>query len=223
MLTSHKWRSLVFTWEIFHSKRYYFDYWVWKVISDLLPRFSGAKKPYHRQYIRTGFPTTGILVYSLRLISSLPRFRKRHLWCILRMKSFCISSEISLKFVSRGPIDNPVGSDNGLVPNRRHDIFWTYADTFHGRIYAALGGEELIVWPLPITPSKRPLLLTYSRIITWAPTVKLPRAECHRTPPMKNQHLFWQWFGTTKQELPLPDHILNQIYVVIWHHQFTMS
>ena len=36
-----------------------------------------------------------------------------------------------------------IGLDNGLAPNRRQAIFWTNADLIHGRIYAALGGDEL--------------------------------------------------------------------------------
>ena len=36
-----------------------------------------------------------------------------------------------------------IGSDNGLVPNRRQAIIWTNADPIHWRIYAALGGDEL--------------------------------------------------------------------------------
>ena len=35
-------------------------------------------------------------------------------------------------------------SDNGLVPNRRQAVFWTNADPFRWRIYAALGGGELM-------------------------------------------------------------------------------
>ena len=36
------------------------------------------------------------------------------------------------------------GSDNGLEPNRRQAIIWTNIDLIHRRIYAALGGDELI-------------------------------------------------------------------------------
>ena len=34
------------------------------------------------------------------------------------------------------------GLDNGLAPNRRQAIIWSYADLNHWRIYA-LGGDEL--------------------------------------------------------------------------------
>ena len=37
------------------------------------------------------------------------------------------------------------GSGNGLAPYRRQAIIWTSADPVHWRIYAALGGDELIV------------------------------------------------------------------------------
>ena len=36
-----------------------------------------------------------------------------------------------------------IGSDNGLAPPRRQAIIWTNADLDHGRIYAALGEDEL--------------------------------------------------------------------------------
>ena len=35
-------------------------------------------------------------------------------------------------------------SGNGLAPNRRQAIIWTNADSIHWRIYAALGGNEVI-------------------------------------------------------------------------------
>ena len=37
-----------------------------------------------------------------------------------------------------------IGLDNGLAPNRRQAIIWTNANPIHWRIYAALGGDELI-------------------------------------------------------------------------------
>ena len=37
-----------------------------------------------------------------------------------------------------------IGSDNGLIPSRRQAIIWTNADPVQCRIYAALGGDELI-------------------------------------------------------------------------------
>ena len=38
-----------------------------------------------------------------------------------------------------------IGLDNGLAPDMRQAIIWTIADTIYGRIYAALGGDELIL------------------------------------------------------------------------------
>ena len=35
-----------------------------------------------------------------------------------------------------------IGSDNGLVPNRRQAIIWTNANPIHWLIYAALGGDQ---------------------------------------------------------------------------------
>ena len=37
-----------------------------------------------------------------------------------------------------------IGSNNGLASNRRQAIIWTNADPVHWRIYAALGGDELM-------------------------------------------------------------------------------
>ena len=51
-------------------------------------------------------------------------------------EKFCISIQISLKFVPKDPIDN----NPALAPNRRQAIIWTIADRIHWRIYAALGG-----------------------------------------------------------------------------------
>ena len=45
-----------------------------------------------------------------------------------------------------------IGLDNGLAPNRRQAIIWTNAQPIHGRIYAALGGDELI-YPCNTNPA----------------------------------------------------------------------
>ena len=37
-----------------------------------------------------------------------------------------------------------IGSDNGLAPSRRQAIIWTNVDPVYRRIYAALGGGELM-------------------------------------------------------------------------------
>ena len=63
--------------------------------------------------------------------------------CISLNENFCILIKISLKFVSKGPIDN--NPDNGLAPRRRQAIIWTNAELIHWRIYGALGGDELII------------------------------------------------------------------------------
>ena len=61
----------------------------------------------------------------------------------------CILIKISLKFVPKGPTDyNPAlfFLDNGLVTNKRQTIIWTNAGPIYWRIYAALGGNELMHW-----------------------------------------------------------------------------
>ena len=48
--------------------------------------------------------------------------------CIFLNGNVWISIKISLKFVPMCPINNKyssIGSDNGLVPSRYQDIFWT--------------------------------------------------------------------------------------------------
>ena len=37
-----------------------------------------------------------------------------------------------------------IGLDNGLPPSRRQAIIWNNAYLIHWRIYAALGGDELM-------------------------------------------------------------------------------
>ena len=59
-----------------------------------------------------------------------------------------IPTQISLKFIPKSPVDNKLaylGSGNSLAPNRRQAITWTNDDQVHLRIYATLGGDELIV------------------------------------------------------------------------------
>ena len=41
-----------------------------------------------------------------------------------------------------------IGSNNGLVPNRRQAIIWTNDSLFYWRIYASLGLNELIQYVL---------------------------------------------------------------------------
>ena len=65
--------------------------------------------------------------------------------CTFLNETVRISIKISLTFVPKCPIDKiSIGLDNGLAPNRRQAIIWTTADPVHRRIYAALGGDELI-------------------------------------------------------------------------------
>ena len=54
--------------------------------------------------------------------------------------------KISLNFVPRGPIDN-----NPALSYRRQAIIWINAGPIYWRIYATLGGEELITWNVTST------------------------------------------------------------------------
>ena len=49
---------------------------------------------------------------------------------------FCLKIHCSPK----GPIDNNIGLDNGLVSKRQQAIIWSNADLIHWRIYVAQGG-----------------------------------------------------------------------------------
>ena len=53
------------------------------------------------------------------------------------MKSFIFRFEFHWSLFLR--VYSSIGSDNGLVPNRRQAIIWINADQIHWRIYAALG------------------------------------------------------------------------------------
>ena len=61
------------------------------------------------------------------------------------MLEFCI--QFALKVV---PKVNwtwiSIDSGNGVVPNKRQAITWTNCDSVNRRIYAALGGDELITF-----------------------------------------------------------------------------
>ena len=64
-----------------------------------------------------------------------------------------ISINISLQFVPKGPIDNNIGSGNGLAPSRRHVIIWTNAYPIYWRTYAALWGDEVTNMEFTMRPS----------------------------------------------------------------------
>ena len=61
--------------------------------------------------------------------------------CVFFYESWCILIEISLKFLPKGPINNSIGSDNGLVLNRSQAIIWTK----DGLVYHI---EAKTKWPL---------------------------------------------------------------------------
>ena len=56
--------------------------------------------------------------------------------CIFLKENVWIPIKISLKFVTKGPIDNifSIGLDNGLAPTRRQAIIWTNDGTVQRRI-----------------------------------------------------------------------------------------
>ena len=62
--------------------------------------------------------------------------------CIFMNEKFCFLIRTSLKFVSKGPVNNIPA----LVQIRRQDISWTNPDPVRWRIYVALEGNELISW-----------------------------------------------------------------------------
>ena len=56
-------------------------------------------------------------------------------------EKFGILVKISLKFVSKGPIDNNPALAQIMASNRRQAIVWTNADLIHWLTYVALGGD----------------------------------------------------------------------------------
>ena len=62
--------------------------------------------------------------------------------CIFLNRNYRILIQISLKFVPRGAIDNEPASVQEMA--WRQAITWTNAGPVHWRIYAALGGDELM-------------------------------------------------------------------------------
>ena len=63
--------------------------------------------------------------------------------CIFINESFCISFRISVKFVTRGPINNRLTLVQVMA--WRQAITLTNADPIHWRTNAALGGDEIIL------------------------------------------------------------------------------
>ena len=86
----------------------------------------------------------GLVVFSMDLVlviirnSFPPGQNGRHfaddiIMCIFVNEKFYSFIKISLKILSKGPIDNSIGLDNGLAPNRRRAIIWDNVDPIHWR------------------------------------------------------------------------------------------
>ena len=70
------------------------------------------------------------------------QFRSRHIQYMVMHEKFLFCFKLNLiEVCSKGSNWQLfwMGSDNGLVPNRRQAIIWTNADSVHWRIYTALG------------------------------------------------------------------------------------
>ena len=79
--------------------------------------------------------------------------------CIVVIEKFSIMIKISLKFVPKDPIDNNPALIQIIVlaPNRRQAIILFNADPNQWRIYAALGGDELIIYQYWFRSGNKPL------------------------------------------------------------------
>ena len=64
--------------------------------------------------------------------------------CIFLNENDRIPVQISLKFVPRSPINNKAALVQVMAWRRTGDITWTNDDPVHWRIYAAVGGDELM-------------------------------------------------------------------------------
>ena len=60
--------------------------------------------------------------------------------CIFMNEMFCISIQISLKFVLKGPIDNNTALVQIMAWCRKGDK--PLSEPIHWRVYTALGGDE---------------------------------------------------------------------------------
>ena len=74
--------------------------------------------------------------------------------CILLNEKSCILFRISLKFV----LKNPIANKSALIQVMawRRSITWTNAGSVYWRIYAALGGDELILSDITYWPRNWP-------------------------------------------------------------------
>ena len=67
--------------------------------------------------------------------------------CIFRYATFLFWFQFHCNLFPRVHLEyySSIGSDNGLAPTRRQTIILTNTDPVHRRIYAALGGDELML------------------------------------------------------------------------------
>ena len=106
-----------------------------------------------------------------------------------------------------------IGSGNGLALNRQQAITWTNANPVHRRIYAALGGEELMDTKVDhkLPSDSSPLQqyhekqqsrhsYVYAEIIVQLTTVSWVTKEFHQTPHTSrtscatfHQEMTWLW------------------------------
>ena len=99
-------------------------------------------------YMHTANVISPYWISHLDINSSPPGINGRHSQMIFQMhflyEKFYVFIKISRTFIPLRPIDkNSIGLDNGLAPNRRQTIIWTYVEQIHWRTYEALGGDEL--------------------------------------------------------------------------------
>ena len=134
-------------------------------------------------------------------------FTDNILKCIFLNEKNCISIWISLKFVSKGPIDDKPAlvQINGLAPNRRQAIIWTNAYPVHRGIYVALGGDELNKMQVRTHAISIPQICTRAQYCTLYKT----RGAC--TMLVMNK-----WWLRTWQTSRLSAEMWNILYGVPW-------
>ena len=130
---------------------------------------------------------------------------------------FCISIGISLKFVSKSPIDNRsrLGSGNGLVPNRRHTINWTNAGPVHWRTYVALGGDEFNNGlELNLKAGYKPISKSiYSHSYPWS--IHCWWGKCQFSQIRFHRNIHIQWFNVT--------YSINSLCIKLSIHQWLIA
>ena len=88
-------------------------------------------------------------------------------------------------------------SCNDSAPNKQQATTWINGGQILLRHAVSLG--QLTLGDVAII-LKVSFLKSLHRIVAWALALKLLSCECHRSPLMRSQHWFREWFGAVRQQ-----------------------